>query len=97
MAEPVGWLWAGSASSLLLAGGIENLSSGFGQNYVLFPSKFIVLVSISQAGASGAERRSLEVDADTGPCEYLGASRAPVASVVGGRGRGTRSGVTVGC
>ena len=70
-AEPVGQLWAVSASFLLLAGGIENLSSGFGQNYVLFSSKFTVLASISRAGHSGSEWRSTEVDADGGPCEYL--------------------------
>lgn len=47
-AEPVGRLWAVSASFLLLAGGIENLSGGFGQNYVLFSSKFTALASISR-------------------------------------------------
>lgn len=74
MAEPAWWLRAVSASFLLLAGRIENLSSGFGQNPVLLPVQVHTpLTSLSLWRAWGTLRRGRRrLRQGQEPCEYPG-------------------------
>lgn len=70
MAEPVGRLWASSASFLLLAARTQNSSSGFGQTCVLLPVQVHTLL----APVSG-QQRSSSAGRSGGPCEYRGTPR----------------------
>lgn len=97
MAEPVGQLRAVSASFLLLAPGIENQSSGFGQNYVLFPSKFSAGFYLAGGRLQiGTEGRATDVDAAEGPGEYPGDPRVGPCLPSGAGEGGTWSGVAIG-
>lgn len=94
-AEPVGQLWAGSASFLLLAERTKNLSSGFGQNCVLLPVQVhALLTSVSlRWGALGSRGRGGRCR--EGPCEYPGTPGLAAPTTRRGERRGT--GVPGGC